>query len=555
MLTEKQEKYCQARARGLTQIAAYREAYPRSQKWKDASVYSEASKLESDPKISTRISELNARSANKACVSRAKLLNQLELLAEKSSESLVYDDNGQARINKTSADILIKTTRELLPFSTDDTESRSRFVADFALLIAPSFFEIHREINRTPRLIIDYWMGGGRGSTKSSFAALEVVNWLENHPDQHAVVLMKHKTNLRDGAYAQMVWAISVLGLENDYDMPDSTLRIKKKATGQLILFRGVDNANKLKSIKVPFGFVGIAWFEEADMFCGMAEIRKVNQSTTRGGNDAIRLYTYNPPRSLMSWVNRHVESELSDDARLYASTYLDVPSEWLGEQFIADAEHLKEIDELAYRHEYLGEPVGNGTEVFDRVVFREITDAEIAAFDNLKCGQDFGWYPDPWAFVMSEWRQSSRTLLSFYEDSANKLTPPEQAERIKAALTWKEDDGKTYYHKHKVYSDDAEPQSIAPQRDNNVDARPSGKGGNREASYRFLQSCTWVIDPNRCPQLAREVREMQYEVNADGEVLNDIPDGNDHRIDAVRYSIMQLVKRYKKAYRATPEV
>lgn len=555
MLTENQEKYCQARARGLTQIAAYREAYPRSRRWKDASVYSEASRLESKPKISTRINQMNARSSKQAAISRAKLLNRLEDLADRASETLTYDVDGQARINRHSADILIKTTKELIPFATDDTESRSRFVADFALLIAPSFFEVHREINRTPRLIIDYWLGGGRGSTKSSFAALEVVNHLERNPEQHAVVLMKHKANLRDGAYAQVVWAINVLRLENDYDMPDSTLRIKKKSTGQLILFRGVDNAKKLKSIKVPFGYVGIEWFEEADMFRGMAEIRTVNQSITRGGNDAIRIYTYNPPRSLMSWVNRHVESELADDARFYSSTYLDVPSDWLGEQFIADAVHLKETDELAYLHEYKGEPVGNGTEVFDRVVFREITDAEIAAFDNLKCGQDFGWYPDPWAFVMSEWRQNSRTLLSFKEDSANKLTPPQQAERIKTMLTWKEDDGKTYYHKYRVWSDDAEPSSIAPQRDAGVDARPSGKGGNREASYRFLQSCTWVIDPARCPQLAREVREMQYEINADGEVLNVIPDGNDHRIDAVRYSVMPMVKRFRKAYRgeATP--
>lgn len=244
------------------------------------------------------------------------------------------------------------------------------------------------------------------------------------------------------------------------------------------------------------------------------------------------------------------METGLAADARFFASTYLDAPAEWLGEQFISDAEHLKETDELSYRHEYLGEPVGNGTEVFDRVEFREITDAEIAAFDNVKVGQDFGWYPDPWACVMSEWRQNGRVLLSFREDSANKLTPPEQAERIKAMLTWQEADGKTYLHNLRVMSDDAEPQSIASQRDSGVNARASGKGNMREASYRFLQSCRWVIDPVRCPNLAREVREMQYEVNADGEVLNSIPDGNDHRIDAVRYSIMPMAKRFRKAYR-----
>lgn len=549
-LTSRQEAYCLARARGLTQRRAYREAYPRSVTWSDSAVDSQASRLEKTHKVSARLDELSAKLTRDVVISRGKLLSRLDDLADTASNNITYEVDGETRIHKGNADVLIRTTRELLPYATDEVGARHRFVADFALLMAPSFFEVHREIARDAPRVIDFWLGGGRGSMKSSFASLEVVNYLECHPDQHAAVFMKRKADLRDAAYAQVVWAINKLGLEDEYEMPESTLRIRKKSTGQLILFRGVDNANKVKSIKVPFGHIGIEWFEEADQFCGMAEIRKVNQSVTRGGEGAIRLYTFNPPRSLNCWVNRHVESGLADDARYYRSCYLDAPAEWLGEQFIADAAHLKDTDPLSYEHEYLGLPVGNGTEVFDRVIFREITDAEIATFDNLKVGQDFGWYPDPWACVMSEWRQDGRTLLSFKEDSANKLTPPQMAGRVKAMLTWTEEDGKTYYHRLRVLSDDAEPQSIAPQRDCGVDARPAGKGNMRDASYRFLQSCTWVIDPKRCPELAREVREMQYEVNRDGEVLNSIPDGNDHRIDAVRYSIMPMAKRFRKAYR-----
>ncbi|MEF9877590.1 MAG: hypothetical protein RR772_11820 [Gordonibacter sp.] len=69
--------------------------------------------------------------------------------------------------------------------------------------------------------------------------------------------------------------------------------------------------------------------------------------------------------------------------------------------------------------------------------------------------------------------------------------------------------------------------------------------------SYRFLQSCTWVIDPVRCPHLAKEVREQQYDQNKDGEWLNAIPDGNDHWIDATRYAFMREA-RSRYAYRAT---
>ena len=71
-------------------------------------------------------------------------------------------------------------------------------------------------------------------------------------------------------------------------------------------------------------------------------------------------------------------------------------------------------------------------------------------------------------------------------------------------------------------------------------------------ASYRFLQSlAAWVIDPARCPHLAAEVRAMEYATTPDGEVLNEIPDGNDHRVDATRYATMEEARRargYRKA-------
>ena len=192
------------------------------------------------------------------------------------------------------------------------------------------------------------------------------------------------------------------------------------------------------------------------------------------------------------------------------------------------------------------GEPVGIGTEVFDNVVFRAITDDEVAQFERLRFGQDFGWYPDPWAVTGSEWRPGGRALLTFCEDGANKLPPDGQAERVKALLTWDGGDGRPAYHHLPVLSDDADPTAIAVQRDHGVNARAAGKGKpGRMASYRFLQSLSeWVIDPERCPRLAAEVRALEYAQTPDGEVLNEIPDGNDHWVDATRYATMDEARR-----------
>lgn len=547
-LTPQQEAYCQARVSGLSQRLSYIRAYPTAAKWKDSAVYSKASTLEAEGKIRARIQALYNASAKDVVSSRAKLLIRLEGLADKAYQKI----NESGNIDQTSANAIIQATRELLPFTEQQQETEHKFAIDFGLLLSPPFLRPHRMIHNSE--ITDVYCPGGRGSMKSSFASLEVVNHIEMYPDHHGVVLMKHKIDLRDAAYAQMVWAIEAMGLTDDYDFPESTLRIKKKSTGQLIIFRGCDNPKKMKSIKVPFGRIGIVWYEETDMFNGESEIRTVNQSVTRGADDGteiIRIYTYNPPRTLSNWINQVVQKRRDDHLPVFDSCYTEAPPEWLGKQFIDDAEELKRTNERAYRHEYLGEPGGTGLEVFDNIVFREITDEEIATFDNLKIGQDFGWYPDPWALTISEWRQGKRELLTWAEDGGNKLQPTEQAERIKRLLTWPDIEGTDpVYHYLPVMSDDADPQDIASQRDANVNARAAGKGGLRDASYRFIQSSTWVIDPKRCPNLAREAQNLQYEVSKDGEVLNTIPDGNDHWIDATRYALMPNVARARSAYR-----
>ena len=538
ILTPAQEAYTNERAKGATQRAAYRAAYPKSAKWKDSAVDSAACRLEALGKVSARLRELQAAAARAATVTRAEIIDAQALLLRKGREaverhSLADKDMAPAvKAVESASDRLMDWLPEEAP------ADGPGFCRDFALLLSPPFLEPHRAIASGARG--DFWFRGGRGSTKSTACSLEVVKYIEEHPDQHGVVLMKRKADLRDAAYSQVVWAINALGLADAYDMPESTLRITKRATGQTIVFRGCDNANKIKSIKVRFGYVGVAWFEEADQFAGMAEIRKVNQSLTRGGADCVRLYSFNPPRSARCWANQEMERREAAGLPVFSSTYLDVPPEWLGPQFAADAEDLRASDERAYRHEYLGEPVGIGTEVFDNVVFRRVTDEEVAGFANMRWGQDFGWYPDPWALTGSEWQPGQRRLITFAEDGGNKLQPAEQADRVRSMLTWADGDGPPAYHHLRVLSDDADPTAIAAQRDGGVDARAAGKARpGRMASYRFLQSVEWVIDPERCPRLSEEVRAMEYEATADGEVLNSIPDGNDHFIDATRYAVM----------------
>jgi phage terminase large subunit len=433
---------------------------------------------------------------------------------------------------------------------------------DFGLIIAAPFLQAHRDVAFS-ETGVDLWLPGGRNSGKSSYTSLEITDGIMHNPDRSAFVAMKNGVDIRDSVWEQFVWAIEELGYTESFEFNQSRRRIVRKTTGQAIVFRGIDKAHKTKSIKAPKGtYFAYHWYEETDQFRGMQEIRTVEQSLTRGAaKDAkfYRFFTYNPPRSRDSWANKERARREALGKAVYHSTYLDMPSEWVTDQTRNDAQELAKTDEQSYRHEYLGEPVGVGGEVFDldtRVVFREITDEEIQAFERPLAGQDFGWWPDPWALTISEWQAGSRTLITWREDGGHKLTPDKSAERIKRALTWADgyDDANNpfqeEYHHIVISSDDANPEQIAAQRDCGVNARPAKKGNMRLASYRWLASIKWVIDPNRCPHLAEEVRNKMHVQTADGEWLEEIEDGNDHWIDATRYAVMPIVRRARSAYR-----
>lgn len=76
---------------------------------------------------------------------------------------------------------------------------------------------------------------------------------------------------------------------------------------GAAIFFRGCDDPIKLKSIKPPFGYIGILWIEERDQLSSPEEERSIKQSVLRGGALSYDFASYNPPKSRDNWVNKQL--------------------------------------------------------------------------------------------------------------------------------------------------------------------------------------------------------------------------------------------------------
>lgn len=394
-------------------------------------------------------------------------------------------------------------------------------------IIAPSFYDIHNDIKNNR--YTHYWLKGGRGSTKSSFAAIEIILGLMKDANSNAVALRKVKETLKDSVFEQLIWAIEKLKVSEYWDVKHNPMELTYIPTGQKILFRGADKPRKIKSIKVSKGYVKYIWYEEVDEFNGMEEIRMINQSLMRGGQQFVVFYTYNPPNSIRNWVNEEVLQQRTD-RKIHHSTYLTVPREWLGEQFFIEAEHLKKVNEKAYRHEYLGEVTGTGGEIFANVTARKITDEEIKTFDRIKRGLDFGYAVDPVHYSVSHYDKTRRRLYIFYEIHQVAMSNRKLAELIKQENTG----NKT------IIADCAEPKSIAELKSYGINIRGARKGPDSvEYGIKFLQDLEEIIiDPERCPNTLREFLNYELEKDSNGNFKAEYPDKNNHSIDSVRYAL-----------------
>lgn len=286
-------------------------------------------------------------------------------------------------------------------------------------LIAPSFYSLHRDIaehNHT-----HYKLSGGRGSTKSSFISIEIILGMMQDPAANAIAMRRVGRFLEESVFEQLRWAIDALGVADKWKVRLSPLGLTYLPYGNKIIFRGADDPQKIKSVKLKNGYFKYIWFEERSEFEGPEEERTILQSLMRGGSDYFVFYSWNPPKSMNSWVNQDVLEERSDTAVSHTD-YRTVPREWLGEQFFIEAEHLRETKPKAYEHEYLGIATGTGGAVFENVTVRTITDDEIAIFDRIRQGLDFGYGADPLAYIKMHYNSKQKRLFLFGEIYAVKL-------------------------------------------------------------------------------------------------------------------------------------
>lgn len=403
-------------------------------------------------------------------------------------------------------------------------------------IINPNFHEFWR-VSKEHKYL-KYVLKGGRASAKSTHIGFRIIMDIMKYPVS-ALVVRKVGNTLSESVYEQLKECADILGVAQYFEFKVSPLQIIYKPRGNKIVFRGADDPNKIKSLKIAKYPVAILWIEELAEFKTEDEVTTIEQSVLRAelpeGMFYSFYYSYNPPKRKQSWVNKKYGTQfLPGNTYVHHSTYLE--NTHISKETIEEAENLKKQNEFKYRWIFLGEPIGSGVVPFSNLVFRTITDEEYKTFDNIRQGCDWGYATDPLAFVRLHYDKTRRRIFFMDEIYGVKLFNRELAGQIK----------KRGYDTTLTIADSAEPKSISEMKnDYNCNFKGAKKGpGSVEYGETWLDNLEEiVIDVKRTPNVAREFENIDYQTDKDGEPKAKLEDKDNHTIDACRYSLEKDMK------------
>ena len=373
---------------------------------------------------------------------------------------------------------------------------------------------------------------GGKASKKSSTTALWYIYHLMKYPDANLLVVRNvHRTHA-DSTYAQLRWAIRRLRVEHLWRAGKEPLELTYIPTGQRILFRGMDNVEKLASTTVERGYLCWVWIEEAFEIAAEADFDKLDLSVPRGElpkplfkQTTITFNPWDENHWLKSrFFDGHVPDVFAITTDYRCNEFLDGTDRGLYERMRAE-------NPRKYAVAGLGEWGHSEGLVFENWVVEEFSLRDLRR-EGLRhvYGLDYGYTNDPTAFIAAAVDEAAKRIYLYDEHYQRRMLN----EDIAAMIVEKG------YQKERIRADAAEPKS-------NEDLRRLGIGRLQAANkgrdsilsgISRLQEYRLVVHP-RCVHTAAELRGYVWQADGRDGVYRNLPsDKDNHLMDALRYAM-----------------
>lgn len=387
---------------------------------------------------------------------------------------------------------------------------------------------------------------GGRGSKKSCTTALFYISAMMRYFHQFGVkpnllVIRRYFNTHLNSTFSQLKWAMKRLKVDHLWKISKSPLQITYIPSGQVILFRGLDEPDSITSITVDEGHLCWVWIEEAFQCANEEAFNKLDMSIR--GQVPMPLYkqitlTFNP-WSENIWIKPRFFDVVGDPNILAITRNYDC-NEFLGDDDRAIFEEMKEKNPRRYRIEGLGEwGIAQGliynnvkVEEFDwKDLVQRKTKYGVPLYTEYY-GLDFGYSNDPTAFVACLVNKKDKTIHIFDELYLYQAT--------NSQIKWHIE--KKGYKKCLITADSEDPRTINELKLLGLRMEPAMKGQNSVLhGIQKIQDFTIIIHP-RCTNAIVEAHNYVWDVDKQtGKTINKPIDDFNHLLDALRYALHRV--------------
>jgi len=375
---------------------------------------------------------------------------------------------------------------------------------------------------------------GGSSSGKSfSLAQRTVLDVLDGK--RNYLVVRNVQSTIKRSVLNEITKAINAFGLREYFNINKTDMIITCNLNQKQILFCGLDDVEKVKSITPIDGVITDIWVEEATE-CEYKDIKQLDKRL-RGRSSVIKRLTlsFNPilkdhwlfTEYFGIWEDNKQYVE-KDNVSILKTTYKD--NNFLTPDDIAALEN--ETDKYYYEVYTLGNWGTLGAVIFKNWRVEDFTDIE-KTFDNYRHGVDWGFADDPFAYLKVNYDKMRKRLYVCDEIEAIGLLNSESAPMVKDKAG-----------RDRVTCDCAEPKSVAEYKSLGINAKGAKKGqGSVEYGIKFLQGLEIIIHP-RCKCFKAEINKYKYKEDKNGNVLPVPVDKDNHLIDALRYEMEDDMKQ-----------
>jgi phage terminase large subunit len=370
---------------------------------------------------------------------------------------------------------------------------------------------------------------GGSSSGKSWFLSERcVIDILAG--GRNYLVCRQTARTIRGSVYQQIERVIREAGLLDYFTLNKSDAVITCK-NGYQILFAGLDDVEKIKSMVPAKGVITDIWIEEATE-TERGDVKDLYKRQ-RGGDEETRkrmILSFNP--ILQShWIYEEFFAGVawSDSQQEYASDDLSILKTTYKDNRFLTSQDKKDLENEKDKYRYNVYTLGNwgilGHVIFTNWRVDDLSEMH-AQFTNHRYGLDFGYSVDPSALWVAHYDRDNKRIYVYDELYQKGLTNDLLAAEVIKKI------GGNY-----VVCDSAEPKSIAELVSYGVGATPAAKGKDSILhGIQWLQQQEIIIDKN-CVNTKMEISTAHWQEDASGNAMLKPNDKNNHLIDAGRYA------------------